>query len=65
MKINFVGGGSEEVTVASRAEENVCPKEWGEQFATYKPDKWLTFKGADGGIIKHHGQRDVKVVSAF
>ena len=53
------------MTVDSGAEENVCPKEWGGQFDTYKPDKWLTFKGADGGVIKHYGQRDVKVLSAF
>eukprot|EP00973_Karenia_brevis_P089459 12397849-Karenia_brevis.AAC.1 len=32
MKVEFVGGGSTKITVDSRAEESVCPWEWGQQF---------------------------------
>ena len=65
MKVEFLGGEATEITVDSGAEENVCPYEWGWQFQTREPKKWMRFKNASGGDIEHWGERDVIVSSPF
>ena len=65
LKVRFVGGKETEITVDSGAEENVCPKWWGDQFGLQDPDKWLTLVNASGARINHYGTRVVKVVSPF
>ena len=65
MDVSFVGGGHAEITVASGAEESVCPWNWGTQFAVKPASKWMTFKNASGGVINHYGTREVLVVSPF
>ena len=65
MDVNFVDGERTEITVDSGAEENVCPSDWGRQFKMKPAKREIKFKNASGGLIKHHGQRDVLVVSPF
>ena len=65
LDMSFAGGSKTEITVDSGAEENVCPKGWGEQFGLRNPDKWMKFKGANGKEIEHFGKRDVCVESPF
>ena len=65
MDVNFVGGGSTEITVDSGVEQNVCPYNWGSQFGIDPPDRWMNFRNASGGYIDHLGSRRVEVVSTF
>ena len=63
MDVNLVGGGKGEITVDSGAEESVCPTDWGNRFRVNENVPRLRFRGADGGLIKHHGERMVVVTS--
>ena len=65
MEVSFVGGGRTEITVDSGAEESVCPWDWGEQFEIKAAEKWMNFRNASGGNIRHYGRRDVLVTSPF
>ena len=66
MEVEFVGGGKTGLFVDSGADESVCPKEWGEAlFGTDESATKMRFRGAGGDVIKHHGQRNVLVVSPF
>ena len=65
LDLQFVGGGKTELTVDSGAEENVCPKEWGQKFGIRDPEQWMKFRGASGKWIEHFGHRDVQVESPF
>ena len=47
------------------AEENVCPKKWGEEFGFEKQFKPLNLRSASGGKIPHYGEREVVVESPF
>ena len=61
-----MGGEKATITFDSGAEENVCPREWGENvFGTREASTWMQFRNANGGSIEHFGSRDVKVVSTF
>ena len=37
----------------------------GEQFKIEPPDRPMYFKSASGGVIEHHGKREVRVMSSF
>ena len=50
-------------TVDSGAEENVCPVNWGEKFGVSEVVRPIRFRGADGNLIRHHGERLVVVTS--
>eukprot|EP00973_Karenia_brevis_P069300 9636305-Karenia_brevis.AAC.1 len=63
MKVDFIGGGSTEITVDSGAEESVCPWEWGQQFGCRVVTDPLRSRNASGKIIPHWGSREVEVVS--
>ena len=63
MDMNLVGGGKGEITVYSGAEESVCPKDWGNRFRVNEDVPKLKFRGADGSLIRHHGERTVVVTS--
>ena len=63
MDVNLVGGGKGEITVDSGAEESVCPKDWASRFRVNEGVPKLRFRGADGNLIKHHGERLVVVTS--
>ena len=65
MDVKFMGGEDTEITVDSGAEENVCPKDWGQQFGIQEVAKKQGFRNASGGRIEHYGQRDVIVTSLF
>ena len=65
MDAKFVGGGMTKITIDSGAEENVCPKEWGEMFELKEPERKQTFRNASGGKIEHYGCRDVLLLSPF
>ena len=66
MEVNFVSEEKALITVDSRAEENVCPWEWGESvFGTREASTWMQFRNMNGGDIPHYGARDVKVMSPF
>ena len=67
MEVRFNGGGPTEITVDSGAEENVCPWEWGSEFATKPPGAGMerNFKSASGESIKHYGERNVRVIAIF
>ena len=65
MDAKFVGGGMTKITIDSGAEENVCPKEWGDMFKLKEPERKPMFRNASGGKIEHYGQRDVIVTSLF
>ena len=58
-------GRETEIVVDSGAEENVCPKWWGESFGIEKADKPLFLRSASGDRIAHHGQRNVLLTSLF
>ena len=64
LDIAFVGGNMTEVTVDSGAEENVCPKECGDQFKIDSAPA-LYLRDASGNEIRHWGQRDVLATSSF
>jgi len=63
--VNMVGGGKEEITVDSGAEDNVCPWEWGRQFRIKESATPRNFRDASGGKIEHYGEREVFVTSPF
>ena len=65
MVVDLVGGGREEMTVDSGAEENVCPRNWGSQYGMENSLKKLKLRGAGGNFIEHYGQRNVVVTSPF
>ena len=54
-----------EITVDSGAEESVCPQSWGEQFKVRKGSRDMSFRNASGGVMKHYGEREVKVIASF
>ena len=61
----FKGGEKISVVVDSGAEENVCPKWWGEQVGMSEPRAWLNFSGANGAKITHFGKSSVIMESTF
>ena len=63
MDVKFVGGGKAEITIDSGAEECVCPRGWGSKFRINEEVAKLKFRGANGGEIKHYGERAVFVTS--
>ena len=65
MQVGFPGGEVTQITVDSGAEENVCPKWWGEQFATEEGGRKMKFTNASGGSITRFGERNVKVIAPF
>ena len=65
MKVQFEDGEEAEITVDSGAEENVCPVDWGKQYIMTRPKKRLRLYNASGGVIRHHGEREVSVDSPF
>jgi hypothetical protein len=65
MKVQFEDGEEAEITVDSGAEENVCPVDWGKQYNMTRPKKRLRLYNASGGVIRHHGEREVSVDSPF
>jgi hypothetical protein len=52
--------GKGEITIDSAAEESVCPKDWGAEFGTKEPARWLKFVNASGGAMGHYGERLAK-----
>ena len=48
-----------EITVDSAAEESVCPKDWGQEYPTTKPSRWMKFVNASGGSMGHYGEKNV------
>ena len=65
MDVSLVGGGETEVTVDSGAEENVCPKEWRQQYGLIPAKNKINLRGAKGDVIEHYGSRQVVVSSIF
>ena len=67
MEVDMAGQGRTWITVDSGAEESVCPKDWGHQFAIrpIKEEDRINFRSACGGQMGHHGQRTVRVTSPF
>ena len=65
LKAKFVGGEETEIVVDSGAEENVCPRKWGESFGFEREFKPLNLRSASGGKIPHYGEREVVVESPF
>ena len=65
MDAKFVGGGMTKITIDSGAEENVCPKDWGNMFEMKEPQTKQVFRNASGGKIEHYGCRDVLLLSPF
>ena len=65
LKVNFVGGRETDIVVDSGAEENVCPKWWGESFGLNSSGRLLNLRNASGGKIPHWGEREVLVESPF
>ena len=63
MDVDFVGGGKGRITVDSGAEENVCPIDWGQRFRVNEEVPAMRLRGADGNLIRHHGERVVVVTS--
>ena len=64
MHVDFPSGENTKITIDSGAEENVCPKWWGEQFKIENPGK-MKFTHASGGSIAYLGERNVKVTAPF
>eukprot|EP00973_Karenia_brevis_P027468 3788980-Karenia_brevis.AAC.1 len=60
MKVEFVGGGSTEITVDSGAEESVCPWAWGQQLGCRRVSQPMSFRNASGKLIPHWGSRSVQ-----
>ena len=58
------GGENTKIIIDSGAEENVCPKWWGEQFKIENREK-MKFTNASGGSIAYLGERNVKVIAPF
>ena len=50
-----------EMTVDSGAEESVCPPTWGDHFGIDTTVHKLQFRGADGNMIQHLGDRSVLI----
>ena len=63
MDVSFIGGAKGRITVDSGAEENVCPVDWGHKFRVNERVPEIKFRGADGNLIQHHGERLVVVTS--
>ena len=63
MDVEFVGGGKGAINANSGVEEGVCPREWGDRFRINEGVEKLKLRGANGGEIKHYGERDVLVTS--
>ena len=55
--------GRGEITVDSAAEESVCPKDWGNCYKTTEPKEKLNLRNANGGEIKHYGEKRVKFLT--
>ena len=51
LKVSFVDGRETEIVVDSGAEENVCPKWWGEKFGLNSSCKILNLRNASGGKL--------------
>ena len=54
-----------DMLVDSGAEENVCPKWWGESFGLDSSGRTLNLRSASGSRIAHWGEREVVVESPF
>jgi hypothetical protein len=65
LKANFVGGAETDIVVDSGAEENVCPKWWGESFGLDNSGRTLNLRSASEARISHWGEREVVVESSF
>ena len=65
LKAKFSDEEETEIVVDSGAEENVCPKKWGEAFGFEKEFRPLNLRSASGGKIPHYGEREVIVESPF
>ena len=63
MHLSFIGGGKGRITVDSGAEENVCPIDLGHKFRVNERVPEIKFRGADGNLNQHHGERLVVVTS--
>ena len=63
MKVCFLNGEETDIVVDSGAEENVCPVNWGQKFRVNEHVPAIRFRGADGNLIRHHGERLVVVTS--
>ena len=62
MHVDFPDGDTTKITYHSGAEENVCPKWWGQQLKTEDKGR-MRFTNASGGKIARLGERKVKVVA--
>ena len=51
------------ITVDSGAVDNVCPKEWAQEFGSNEVSEAnkIRFVGPNGAHIEHHGNRLIKV----
>ena len=64
---SFVVGGTfgeewQQLTIDSAAEENVCPKEWGQKLFGTSPieeNNKIKFVAANGNSIDHYGERKI------
>ena len=65
MKLQSSKGGQVVVKVDSAADESVCPQGWFKEFGTDVPKERMRFRGANGAVIKHLGERSIMVVSPF
>ena len=65
LRVKFQGGDSTDIVVDSGAEENVCPKWWGQKFGFESNFKPLNLRSASGDKIPHYGEREVLVESTF
>eukprot|EP00973_Karenia_brevis_P030781 4245295-Karenia_brevis.AAC.1 len=65
MKIDFVGGGSTEITVDRGVEEFGYPWEWGQHFGCRRVGEPMRLRNASGRSNPHWGTRAVQVVSTF
>ena len=65
LKVNFAGGPETDIVVDSGAEENVCPKWWGESFGLKNSVRLLNLRSASGAKNPHWGEREVIVESPF
>ena len=63
--MKFPEGEETNIVIDSGAEENVCPKWWGESFGFESSFKPLNLRSASGDKIPHHGARKVMVESTF
>ena len=65
LDVNLVGGGRGEIIVDSGAEESVCPKAWAQKFGTTNSFRKMIFRGANGNVINHYGERKIEFISPF